>query len=1029
MVILSLMGQVAWVVENMYFNVFIYKMFHASAAQISLMVGASAVAATLTTWIVGAFSDKVGKRKLFVCGGYILWGISILSFALIRMDILNQLVGNSVAAASLGVSLVIIMDCVMTFFGSSANDASFNAWLTDCGDETNRGQIEGINSMMPLIAILVVFGGFMAFDLENADSWSTIFLIIGIAVLLIGILCCFLMKESHIESQSDTSYTQTLLYSFRPSVYRENKLLYMVVLAFSVFGISIQIFMPYLILYYEKTLGMTNYVLIMAPAIILAALITAAYGKLYDMVGFEMSVVPTVIMLMVGYIFLFFFHTTIPVFIGSLFMMTGYLSGMAMFGAMIRDHIPQDKAGAFQGLRIFGQVFIPGIIGPAIGAAVLRNARTITNSDGTTSFLPNRNIYLAAFLAALLLFVVLESIFRMIRTAHYDLHTDETVKTKKDWEKSQTNPWQQYPRPQMVRENWYSLNGEWELGKEKLRVPFPPQSFLSGYEKHTLFYLHYKKNFILPKDMYGKRVLLHFGAVDQVAEIILNGEVLMKHEGGYLPFTVDITEALHEVNVDNELEVKVTDMLSTTYPYGKQKHKRGGMWYTQVSGIWQSVWMEAVPDEYIDHIKITPSLSGVQIEVARGGDTFSNVPVRFSMEMEDISIQEQAQPINQTWESQPVIQTRKSRAGEGTKIYHDRLCINLEKKYEKQNPGKSPRLWTTDDPYLYHFTLTLGEDRITSYFALRTVTVKAMEGIPRICLNEQPIFLHGVLDQGYYPDGIFLPASESEYTLDIKRMKELGFNTLRKHIKVEPECFYYDCDRYGMLVMQDMVNSGRYSFIRDTALPTLGTMHRNDHIGGGSKKRKEFYIRHSLDTIEALYNHPCIVYYTIFNEGWGQFESDDMYEKVHTLDDTRIIDTTSGWFHEKKTQVKSLHVYFNNKKLPLSEKMPTVLSECGGYSLLLKNHIYSMYNHYGYGNCDTIEEVTDRMEQMYREMVIPAIPGGLAGCIYTQLSDVEDEVNGVLTYDRQVTKVETERIKKISVEIYEELEKSTGGSL
>lgn len=390
-------------------------MFHATAANISFMVGASAVAATLTTWLIGALSDKVGKRKIFICGGYILWGISILSFALVRMDILTPIVGNSTAAASLGVTLVIILDCVMTFFGSSANDASFNAWLTDCGNETNRGKIEGINSMMPMMAILVVFGGFMAFNLDEAKSWTIIYLIIGISVLVIGILGFTLIEDQVVKTADTNHYWHNVLYSFRPSVIKKNPLLYAVVGAFAVFGISIQTFMPYLILYYEKTLGMNNYVLIMAPAIILAAVITAFYGRAYDRFGFQKSVVPTVICLMGGYVLLFLGRQMVPVFFGSLLMMTGYLTGMAVFGAMIRDRIPEDKAGLFQGLRIFGQVFVPGIIGPAIGAAVLKNAATITNSDGTTSFLPNANIYLAALVAAMVLLIILMIIFNMVK--------------------------------------------------------------------------------------------------------------------------------------------------------------------------------------------------------------------------------------------------------------------------------------------------------------------------------------------------------------------------------------------------------------------------------------------------------------------------------------------------------------------------------------------------------------------------------------------------------------------------------------
>ena len=366
LVIFSLIGQVAWVVENMYFNVFIYKMFHASAADISLMVGASSVAATVTTIFMGALTDYLGRRKGFICGGYIAWGISILAFAFLRMDLLTPLAGNALQAASLGITLVIILDCVMTFLGSSANDASFNAWMTDWGDSSNRGKIEGVNSMMPLVAILVVFGGFSVFDLDKAESWTAIYLIVGIAVTLIGVSGFFLIDEKNLLLPEDKAgFRENLFYSFRPSVVRENPLLYAIIGAFAVFGVSINIFMPYLILYYEKTLGMTDYVLIMAPAIVMAAVITAFYGRLFDLLGFKSSVIPAVCLLMAGYILLYTGRSTAVVFIGSLLMMTGYLTGMAVFGAMIRSHIPEGKAGRFEGIPKKGEVFVAGHIGPA----------------------------------------------------------------------------------------------------------------------------------------------------------------------------------------------------------------------------------------------------------------------------------------------------------------------------------------------------------------------------------------------------------------------------------------------------------------------------------------------------------------------------------------------------------------------------------------------------------------------------------------------------------------------------------------
>ncbi len=386
MLIFGLMGQVAWVVENMYFNVFIYKMFNASPGDISAMVMASAVTAALTTIIMGAVSDKLGRRKAFMSVGYLIWGISIISFAYIK-----------------SITLTIVMDCVMTFFGSTANDAAYNAWLTDRGDETNRGRIEGVNSMMPLLAILIVFGGFMSFNLDTAEAWTKIYYIIGILTALIGISGFFLIDERNGLKASRENLGEVLLYSFRPSVCAESKRLYIRLLAFAVFGISIQIFMPYLILYYEKGLGLDNYVLIMAPAILLAALVTFFYGRLYDRKGYRFASVPCFLMLITGYVILYFCKETAPVFVGSLFMMSGYLCGMSVFGAAIRDDIPDGLSGRFQGVRIIGQVFVPGLIGPAIGAWVLRNAEQILNSDGTYSFLPNEKIFLAAIVPIALL--------------------------------------------------------------------------------------------------------------------------------------------------------------------------------------------------------------------------------------------------------------------------------------------------------------------------------------------------------------------------------------------------------------------------------------------------------------------------------------------------------------------------------------------------------------------------------------------------------------------------------------------------
>ena len=413
LVVFSLIGQIAWVVENMYLNVFIYEMFGAQPAEISAMVMASAIAATLTTLLMGALSDRLRRRKIFMCMGYILWGLSILGFALVRIDVIGGMFPAVSSVSALCITLVILLDCLMTFFGSTANDAAFNAWLTDVTDESNRGAAEGINSMMPLVAILAVFGGFMAFDLGEGASWTSIFLIIGGVVLVIGVIGFFLIRDPELPAVEGEGYFRNIIYGFRPTVIRENPELYIYLAAFAVFGISIQIFMPYLILYYTVSLALENYVLIMAPAILLASVFTVFFGRAYDRFGVRRMLPRALELLMLGFVLLWFFKNVALVFIGSLLMMCGYLGGMAVFGAAIRDKTPEHRAGRFQGLRIFAQVLVPGIIGPAIGAAVLADAETVVNSDGTESFIPNTGIFVAALVVALILYALLPLIFRL----------------------------------------------------------------------------------------------------------------------------------------------------------------------------------------------------------------------------------------------------------------------------------------------------------------------------------------------------------------------------------------------------------------------------------------------------------------------------------------------------------------------------------------------------------------------------------------------------------------------------------------
>jgi len=520
------------------------------------------------------------------------------------------------------------------------------------------------------------------------------------------------------------------------------------------------------------------------------------------------------------------------------------------------------------------------------------------------------------------------------------------------------NDWMnEYPRPQLRRESFFSLNGVWQVNGQNIRVPYPPQSKLSGWIGDVPDTLDYSRVFTLPSGFAAPafRVLLHFGAVDQTAKVFVNGHAVARHEGGYLPFFADVTDALKPG--ENTLTVQAVDTLSRDYPYGKQSKQRGGMWYTPVSGIWQSVWMEAVPERPIERLTILPDLTGITLTVD------CDEPL--------CRVEIPGLPARSIETRRPV-----------------RIDIN------------DPVLWTPDNPHLYPLVVCTDADRVESYFALRMVETKLHGRFPRVFLNGQPLFLNGVLDQGYFTDGLFLPTSPEGYDEDVLRMKELGVNLLRKHVKIEPETFYYACDRLGMLVMQDMVNTGGYNYLLDTVLPTIGFQRRSDGCAHPDKDAaKSFFTRHSLETVSHLFNHPSIISWCIFNEGWGQFNANEHYELIRHADPTRLIDSTSGWFCQTRSDFDSRHVYFRNKLLKRKD-FPLLLSECGGYARPIEGHMFNPQAQYGYGAADSEEALTAKIELMWKEMVLPSVSHGLCGVIYTQLSDVEDEINGLYTFDR-----------------------------
>ena len=386
------------------------------------------------------------------------------------------------------------------------------------------------------------------------------------------------------------------------------------------------------------------------------------------------------------------------------------------------------------------------------------------------------------------------------------------------------------------------------------------------------------------------------------------------------------------------------------------------MWYTPVSGIWQTVWLETVPESYVNSIDIQVTLTSATLTLT------------------------------------PALSGTVTCEGRVYPIVDGRAIITPE----------VVRLWTPEAPNLYDFTVEVGEDRFDSYFALRTLEIKTVGSYPRLCLNGKPYFFHGLLDQGYWPDGLFTPAAPQCYADDILAMKALGFNMLRKHIKVEAEEFYYECDKLGMVVFQDMVNNGDYAYIRDTVMPTFFRQHKDDrkmHLDPATRKA---FVSGMEATVAQLKNHPSICYWTIFNEAWGQFDSTPLYHRLKELDSSRFIDTTSGWFRGSQTDVESLHIYFDMwHRLKRSNK-PIVLSEFGGFTYSAEGHIWNPDNTYGYGTCKTPEALTEKLRAIYENRVIPAVKKGLCASVYTQVSDVEDEINGLLTYDRKVCKPDKE---------------------
>jgi hypothetical protein len=564
---------------------------------------------------------------------------------------------------------------------------------------------------------------------------------------------------------------------------------------------------------------------------------------------------------------------------------------------------------------------------------------------------------------------------------------------------------EEYPRPQLKRDEFTSLNGYWDYAitkneikpskfQGKILVPFSPESVLSGVNASVMpeDFLWYERVLPIEKLLNNKRCLLHFGAVDQYCEIFINDKMVKKHMGGYLPFSVDLTEVILEG--ENKLTLKVIDYSDTSYHNrGKQKIMRGGMFYTAQSGIWQTVWMEWVPDQYIKSLKITP--------------LYDENTLRLKVNLyPGLSSQEEVKIKVDILANGQLLQSYTS-----TKI---QMRIPLNELIP----------WSPENPFLYDMVITVGEDRVESYFAMRKYEVKKdEEGVSRIFLNNKPYFHNGVLDQGYWPDGLYTSPSDEAIVYDIQTMKQLGFNMIRKHIKIEPLRWYYHCDRLGMIVWQDMVNGGeKYNMVFLGYLPTLFpklVMNIKDSwyflFARANKKGREEWIYESRKTVEHLYNCPSIAVWVPFNEGWGQFDSAKAVDMIRKLDPTRLIDQASGWFDQRGGDFKSIHNYFRKLEVNL-ENRPVVLTEFAGYACYIPKHSYSA-TLYGYRIYKDRKALNKAIQDLYHNEIQELISKGLSAAVFTQLADVEDEVNGLLTYDRKVCKITKVEIPELNKDV------------
>ncbi len=1006
-ILIGLAGQFAWSIENMYLNKFIFSFGSSNYnIMISVTVALSAVVACLTTIFMGALSDKLNKRKIFISLGYILWGISTALFGLITVNKDASLFPIVLTSQSASI-LVIILDCVMTFFGSCSNDACFNSYVTKEVDKSNRGKVEGVLSVLPLVSMLIIF--ICLNPLVDSSHWDYFFFIVGFIVFVVGILSIFLLPKEERSKNilHNESYLKILCDGFKIKTIKENKDLYLILISYLIFGISSQIFFPYLMIYFQNTLNLngSNFVIALGTILIVGSLLSVVSGFFMDKLGKNKFIIPSILIGFIGFLLCYFIpkENLILSIIFGIIMMYGYILIGSVLNSILRDLIPLNKEGTFMGVRMIFVVLLPMIIGPLISNVIISNYsyETYLNEYNEIQTLPSKEIWLYSSL--ILLFSVIPVIIYLMRIMlkrkkeekNKDLKNEGILLPLNNEDKITDLdyiPLNEFPNPSLKRNKELILNGWWDFKisknkelplsyEDKILLPYAPEAPLSHINKliEVDDYLYYHKKIKLDKEFIGNHLFLYLLGIDQVGEIYVNKMKVGVSKSGYLPLKIDLSPIIRVGSSELDIVIKVRDTTdSNVFSRGKQSLKRGGIWYSSSSGIYKSIYLESIESKnYIKDFNINYDIDSKEIKVKVITNIEGICEISFNNEI-----------------------------------------FNIESNKENILTLKDFHLWDINDPYLYDIKIKFYEDIIYSYIGFRKIEIKRINNKNRLLLNNKEILLKGILDQGYYYKGNLTPSSYDDYLNDILSLKELGFNCIRKHIKYEDDIFYHFCDKNGMLVIQDFVNGGESYDFFTISYPSLLPYKKNQGYDYKKFKRenkfgRDLFKEEVINEIKALKLHPSVIIYTIFNEGWGQFDPKEMYELVKKEDNSRLIDTSSGWYDTTYSDFYSKHIYFVPPYNFKNKTRASLLSECGGYSLYLEDHFYGK-KPFGYKKFKNKKKISKAYFKLFRKHIIPSLKRNNVGFIYTQLNDIEDEINGLFTFDRKELKIDKDIIKEVN---------------